>query len=279
MLYPSNWKLDEKIKGEYTAVARLLQQAQKSYAVKLQPLDALVENAAERNMWAEPYTNLLGFNMTEFDRVVAIDSSSMVRHNLDELFLIPSTPLAMPYVYFGEPDGWQFSSQLMIITPSKQSFARISEAVNGSQFMEHDTAILERLFYGQIIKIPQRPFALMSGEYRRASHDRYIGNRFPKVWDPDRILSEARILHFSDYPLPKPWEMASREMLNRHMPQCKSSEFGATDCKDREVWTDIYREYRNKRETVCGAEFGAVLKEGPLDEESARARMRILHVE
>jgi len=279
MLYPSNWDLEETIDGELTPIARTIKQAQKSYFVKIRPLDALVQNITGENIWAEPYTKFLGFSITDFERVLVIDPDSVVKQNLDELFLIPQAPVAMPYVYLGKQEGWQFSTQVMLITPSANSFTQISDAIRGAQSTEYDTTILETLFHGQIIKIPQRPFALLSGEYRRTSHRQYMGLRFPKKWDPDYIQQETRIMHFSDYPLPKPWARASQELLNKNMPQCQRSEwFGASNCRDREVWMKMYSDYRERRKAVCGAQFEAVLKEGP-EEEARRGRTRVSRID
>lgn len=281
MLYPSDWDLEEKDGNEYTPVARLLQQAKKNYYVKLRPLDALVQNdTAAREMWSGPYTKLLGFNLTEFDRVLAIDPASIVRQNLDELFLYPAAPLAMPYIYFGRVNGWHFSTQLTLMTPSTTSFSRVSEAIKGAPATEYDSAILETLFRGQIIKIPQRPFAFLSGEYRRTSHEHYIGNRWPKKWDPDRMLGEARLLHFADDPLPKPWVKASQDLVNRNMPSCRRSEwFGASDCRDREVWSKLYWDYADMRKAVCGTSFEVVPRDGPAIQETEKGRERTFHVD
>jgi hypothetical protein len=278
MLYPSSWDLDEKVGREYTPIAWMLQQAQNNYYVKLRPLDALLnrQKTATGHTWTDPYTKFLGFNLTEFDRVLAIDTASVVKQNLDELFLIPAAPVAMPYIYYGQAKGWHFSTQLTLMTPSAKSFAQISKAIQTLSPTEDDLSVLETLFHGQIIRIPQRPFALLAGEYRRKSHAHYIGNRWPKKWDPDYMLGESRILHFSDHPIPKPWIKASQVLLNRNMPKCKNSEwFGASNCRDRAVWLKLYRDYADMRKAVCGNSFEVV----PMDEETGKGSGRIIHPE
>jgi len=63
-------------------------------------------------------------------------------------------------------------------------------------------------------------------------------------------------LHFSDWPVPKPWMRASQEVLNRYMPKCRKSEwFGASNCRDRAVWLKLYVDFAVRRKAVCGVGF------------------------
>ncbi|TVY16066.1 Glucose N-acetyltransferase 1 [Lachnellula arida] len=226
MLYPSSWDPNEvdKIDQSLTPVARLLQAAVSDYFVKLQPIEVLHQNGTTEKTWADSYTKLLAFNLTDFDRVLAIDSDSVVLQNLDELFLLPEAPLAMPFVYWGEPQGWQFSSQMMLITPSADAFSKIEAAI------------------------------------REAKKDE------SQKWDPDTMKSEAKFIHFSDYPIPKPWMRAPKDLLNKHMPKCRQSEwFGATDCRDRTIWLKLYYDFAMRRKAVCGPGFELQSQELPPD--------------
>jgi lipopolysaccharide biosynthesis glycosyltransferase len=264
MLYPSSWDPNEineySPSQDLTHIARLLQSASRDYYVKLQPIDVLHQNGTTQETWADSYTKLLAFNLTSFDRVLALDSDSIVLQNLDELFLLPSAPVAMPYVYWGSPTGWLFSSQMMLITPSATAFSQISSAIKGAKADEYDMDILNTLFRNRILRIPQRPYNLLSGEFRRTNHKQYLGpasqRAYAKPWDPDAILAEARFLHFSDWPVPKPWMRASQEVLNKYMPKCRKSEwFGASNCRDRAVWLKLYVDFAVRRKTVCGVGF------------------------
>jgi hypothetical protein len=62
-------------------------------------VELLYQNKSAQVTWANSYTKLLAFNLMEFDRVLAIDSESAVLQNLDELFLLPASPLVLPYIY------------------------------------------------------------------------------------------------------------------------------------------------------------------------------------
>jgi len=275
MIYPSSWdpnEIDEVSPfQELTPIARLLQQAQNDYYVKLQPVDVLHQNGTKETTWADSYTKLLAFNLTQFDRVLALDADSVVLQNLDDLFLFQKAPLAMPYVYWGEPTGWSFSSQMLLITPSASSFQLIESEIKKAKPDEYDMDILNSLFKNKILQIPQRPYNLLSGEFRRRKHAAYMRSHprpfsRDQKWDPDFILSEAKFLHFSDWPIPKPWMRAKKEELNKYMPKCLQGEwFGASDCRDRAVWLKLYYDFAVKRQAVCAEGFELQSQELPQD--------------
>jgi alpha-N-acetylglucosamine transferase len=269
MLYPSHWdpnETDDYDQGlSLTPIARLLQQAQKDYYVKLRPVEVLHQNNTAQETWADSYTKLLAFNLTEFDRVLAIDSDSVVKQNLDELFLLPDAPVAMPLLYWGEPVGWAFSSQLMLIKPSAEEFEKIKKAIKQAKPDEYDMDIVNSLYKSHILRIPQRPWNLLSGEFRRRNHAAYLGSGSAK-WDPDAILSEAKFMHFSDWPIPKPWMRAPKDLLNKYMPECVQSEwFGASNCRDRAIWLKLYYDFAISRKSVCGPGFELQSQELPMD--------------
>jgi len=57
---------------------------------------------AEAGTWSDSYTKLLAFNQTQYDRVLSLDSDSTVLKPMDELFLLPDCPVAMPRAYWLE---------------------------------------------------------------------------------------------------------------------------------------------------------------------------------
>jgi alpha-N-acetylglucosamine transferase len=260
MLYPSNWDLEEVNKtnsaNSLTATARLLQQAARESYVKLQPVDALNTNNTSPLQWTNSaYTKLLAFNLTSFSRVLVLDPASKVLQNMDEPFLLPRAPIAMPYIYFGDPTGWAFSSHLMLVSPSQSSFQVVERAVKAARGRSHDVEIINQLFPSETQRLDHKRYGLFTGELRRKSHVEYLGSSTAK-WDLDAILAKAKYLYYSDSPIPKPWFKASQDLLNRHMPKCVKSEwFGASNCRDREMWFKLYADYARKRKVICGVDF------------------------
>ncbi|PQE13232.1 glucose N-acetyltransferase 1 protein [Rutstroemia sp. NJR-2017a BBW] len=151
---------------------------------------------------------------------------------------------------------WQDSyTKLLAFNLTHNLFQQVESAVQHAEPHESDMDILLTLFPTSILAMPQRPYNLLSGEFRRKSHIEYLRNT-TETWDPENILGEASYMHFSDWPIPKPWIRATKEELNRYMPSCGRSEwFGATDCRDRTVWLGLYGMYARRRKEVCGLGF------------------------
>jgi hypothetical protein len=77
-------------------------------------------------------------------------------------------------------------------------------------------------------------------------HRKYLGGG---KWDPEKVLEEAKFVHFSDDPLPKPWEVTQRE-LEKMKPECGKEDVGREDCRNRDVWLEFYRDFKERRR-VC----------------------------
>lgn len=273
MIYPSHWDPDEKDDSpqeEYTAIARLLRRARDLH-VKLHPVAALHQNSIERYMWGKSYTKLLAFNLTQFDRVLVIDPNGAVLHNMDALLLLTEADVAMPYVYWGKSAGWDYTSHLLLLKPSTANFKKVETAVQKAATDEYDVDILKNVFKSKVIRMPQKPYNLLSGEFRRTDHEAYLSptsspNTFhpSEKWDPEVAINRATYVQFSDWPLPKPWMRASQSKLNTYMPVCQKSEwFGATDCRDRNVWNKLYSDFEARRMGVCGGGFEVRTEELP----------------
>ena len=62
-------------------------------------------------------------------------------------------------------------------------------------------------------------------------------------------------MHFSDWPLPKPWNPTLKSDIEKVQPACADKEDGTKDCSSREGWLEIYQDFRDRREKVCSDEF------------------------
>lgn len=169
---------------------------------------------------------------------------------MDELFLLPSAPVAMPRAYWLEDKPNFLSSQLVLVEPSTFEMDRVVRAFEHRSSTDFDMEIVNDLYGKDCIIVPHRRYDLLSGEFRKTEHYLYLGSK-EELWDPERAYDEAKFLHFSDWPLPKPWIQSSENQKNEIAPRCKaSSDGGPEDCRDKEKWLFIYQDFGDRRE-VC----------------------------
>ncbi|EME44314.1 glycosyltransferase family 8 protein [Dothistroma septosporum NZE10] len=253
MMYPDAWSTTDA-----TSRGRLLLKARDEYRVILQPV--VVQHYSENGTtWADIFTKLLAFNQTAFQRVLSLDSDATVVQPLDELFLMPPAPVAMPRAYW-LTDKPTLSSQLVLVEPSKFEMSRVLAALRHRKYNEFDMEIVNDLYGKNCIVIPHRRYDLLSGEFRNTEHSLYLGSN-EESWDPDAAYQEAKFLHFSDWPLPKPWLPTTQKQIDEVVPACWTRDDGTQDCRDRDRWLLVYEDFLERREGsddathVCGSEF------------------------
>lgn len=196
----------------------------------------------------------MAFSLGYYDRVVALDSDITLLASLDELFLLPQTPIAMPRAYWYETKPVPLTSLLMVIKPDVEEFERFKDVISGGgnpmlvNAHKFDMELINDRFEESAMVLPHRPYALLTGEFRRHNHSAYLGNTFEK-WDPEKVLKEAKLVHFSDWPLPKPWIMWPLEGLAEVQPDCDGSHEGS--CAERRLWKQLYADFRQRRKDVC----------------------------
>lgn len=183
---------------------------------------------------------------------------------MDELFLLPSAPVAMPRAYW-LTEKPTLSSQLVLVEPSEFEFHRIQAAFQDRSKNDFDMEIVNDLYGDSCFIIPHRKYDLLTGEFKSGDHSRYLGNT-EEEWDPEKVLEEAKFLHFSDWPYPKPWLHTTKSETDFYKPNCHELDNGEEDCTDQEKWLWIYSDFRERRNKVCGAGFRRVVKREELDE-------------
>jgi hypothetical protein len=128
---------------------------------------------------------------------------------MDELFLLPKTPVAMPRAYWlppthpGGPN--QLTSSVLLLQPSFREFTRIETAVSNAGERDFDMEILNQLYNKTALVLPHRPYFLVTGEFRNnktRGHGAYLGEG--EEWDARKVRREVKYVHFSDWPMPKP---------------------------------------------------------------------------
>ncbi|KAF2764197.1 nucleotide-diphospho-sugar transferase [Teratosphaeria nubilosa] len=258
--------------GGQSRSSELLSRAQKRFAVHLRPVQLLDERGETSaptadgfSTWDLSITKLRAFELIEYERVLHLDSDITLFTHLDELFLLPKTPLAMPRAYWSEPwerERWgshgSLTSMVLLIQPNPAEMHgmlrtlrewRTDEGRNRSR--AYDMELLNHRFASSAMVLPQRPYGLLTAEFRAENHEPYLGTvnapaSMTAQWDADQILKEAKLVHFSDWPLPKPWVMWPHDGLMEMQPKC-----AVPPCREREIWKNLYEDFRKRRKEHC----------------------------
>lgn len=201
--------------------------------------------------------------MTTYRRVLQIDSDTLILQNLDELFFLPSSTVAMPRAYWNSNENMKLTSLLVLLEPSYKEYKALMEKVQGVEAGQlgtdrdeshelYDMELLNGRYGGSALVLPHRQYGLVTGEFRTKDHQKFLGNDY-ETWNPDKVLGEAKLVHFSDWPLPKPWIMWPHGQLAKMQPVCDHNPGTPQEsgCRDREVWKQLYEDFRLKRKEVC----------------------------
>lgn len=191
---------------------------------------------------------------------------------MDELFLLPTAPVAMPRAYWLPEKPFFLSTQLILAEPSEVEFAHVLAAFKHLDNNTFDMEIVNDLYGKDYIIIPHRRYDLLTSEFRAQEHHLFLGSK-KELWDPDEVYKEAKFLHFSDWPLPKPWRFSSPKDREKIAPKCLMRGDGTEDCRDRDMWYFVYQDFHDRREVrplarvpgrgrvndfeqrVCGSDF------------------------
>jgi alpha-N-acetylglucosamine transferase len=211
--------------------------------------------------WADSYTKLLAFNQTQYDCVLSVDSDSILLQAMDELFFLPPAPVAMPCAYWISLEK-AFSSHVLQIKPSETELTRIMERVQAAVYGEYDMEIVNQLYRDSALMFPHRRYALLSGAFCNENHALYLGSAI-SIWDPVSVYDEIKLIHFSDWPLPKPWKPMPEEKRLETQPNCTLTADGMEDCTARSIWNRLYTDFRAKRK-ICNTN-GNISRNNPTD--------------
>ncbi|KAF1969190.1 nucleotide-diphospho-sugar transferase [Bimuria novae-zelandiae CBS 107.79] len=249
MMYPKEWQLAG---SSPTAASNHLIQARDQYHTKLIPITVQHSTKGDPT-WQDSFTKLLAFNQTQYKRLISLDSDAT---HMDELFLTPlgSSPVAMPRAYW--LDQPFLSSQIILLAPSATEWGRVQRFIDQKD-SGFDMDILNTLYRDSCIVLPHRPYNLITAEFRAGAgnHAKYLGSEEAR-WNASAVLNEAKFVHFSDWPLPKPWIKAADGVVAETVPKCTGGQNGeGMECADRDVWMGLYRDFSERRQRVCGRHY------------------------
>ncbi|KAE8393606.1 hypothetical protein BDV23DRAFT_170043 [Aspergillus alliaceus] len=196
------------VTGSFTQ-SRSLRKVRDEYGVKLMPMQ--MEFKILPKTWAFSYMKPLAFHQTQYDR------------HMDELFLLPPYPIAIPRAYRLNTSDIKLCTRVMLVQPSEFEFHRILRSIDAGGPPEYAMEVMNILYKRNALVLPHR-FTL--SVYMVSSLE---------SWDPDRVLSEAKYLHFSDWPVFKPWIETPAEMMEAEQPACDRP-YQRQTCHAHELW-------------------------------------------
>lgn len=268
LMYPREWDSSSPKDRNF----ELLRLAEANYNVKLQPVTVISHSGDAKpgtldnpSTWDTSITKLRAFELDEYERVLHIDGDVLLRQHMDELFLLPKTQMAMPRAYW-EPSTTghhRLTSNLMLLEPNRLEFQNmvkiLSKWKTNPEYRvgkKYEMDLLNHRFGDSAMVLPHRPYYLRSSEFRSDNHDTYLGitsgpsGHLPArmKWDAQRVLEEAKVIQFSDAPLPKPWIMWPMEGLREMQPDCGGSHLA---CPERKAWKSLYDDFRKRRKAIC----------------------------
>ena len=267
LLYPREWNAERADPEDRNS--QLLIRAKGKYGVKLKPTQLLGLDGPEEpgpldkpSGYETSITKLRVFELDNYERVLIFDTDVTVQQHLDDLFNLPNTPAAMPRAYWSDRprDQWPLSSVMMLLEPNAAETKNLWETLqkwrlqpDRDESQHYDEELLNDRFGASALVLPHRPYILQTNEFRKSNHSAWLGSfsgppSLPR-WDPFRAVKEAKLIHFSDWPLPKPWIMWPPEGLVEMQPDCGGAHTGT--CGDREVWKDLYDDFRRRRKDLC----------------------------
>ena len=249
LLYPTGFSLDRE-----GLEAQFLKKARDQYNAVLQPIEVQRRDGDDPT-WAKSYTKLLAFNQTSYTRILHLDSNSTILQSMDELFLLPPSPAAMCRSYWEEQP--KLSGQMLLLEPSAHEFARLEKAVAVTGPKDYDMEILNALYRDSALILPHKIYDLYTREFTPqrntgSKHEKYLGDESAQ-WDPDTALKTAKFIHFSDWPLPKPWIKPNATLFDEVKPPCVTDiASGGEDCRDRDIWLGFHEDFKRRRKEICG---------------------------
>ncbi|KAK3058319.1 hypothetical protein LTR09_001397 [Extremus antarcticus] len=267
LLYPEEW--DSPSSGSDARNGQMLKRARKDYGVKLRPIQLLsINGPAEPGTFKHPsdygtsITKFRLFELDEYDRVLHFDGDSILQQHLDELFQLPPTAMAMVRAYWSDRprDSWPLATTLMLLKPDIAETKNLYETLQWRRLQpdrddsrHYDSDLLNDRFGSSALVLPHRPYLLQTSEFRWDDHSAWLGSYGAPAsavkWDPHIALAEAKLIHFSDWPLPKPWVMWPRDGLTEIQPSCGGSHVAS--CDEREIWKQLYEDFRRRRRDIC----------------------------
>jgi hypothetical protein len=186
-----------------------------------------VDQYTKLNLWS--LDAVLGIQ-----RVVYLDSDTLVQRNFDELFELPFPFAAVSDVYGDSGFKLHFNAAVLALHTNSTTFESLRARIADARFNPHEAeqSFLNVYFGADAVRLPYVYNANLA-----------IRERSPALWDA--LRDELRIIH---YTLPKPFpkdgnEIVEGERLERAVDKARKDR-GGVHAEAVDWWFTAYNEFR-----------------------------------
>lgn len=137
------------------------------------------------------------FKLTQYDKLLFMDSDSMPLQNLDHMFMFPDMPVVAPCPYWEPKQQPKFVSWLMLVMPNENSFKKLLKRASDMP-SQADMETFNDVFKKEMILLPSY-YGLLNSEWENDGNIAFHNH------DKD-IYTKAPIVHYTIKG--KPWQHA-----------------------------------------------------------------------
>ena len=143
------------------------------------------------------FTKLRAWELTDFDKVVMLDADTIILKNVDDLFDRPALSAAPDFLL---PD--RFNSGVMVLEPSRETFARMLEALAAAPSYDGGDQGFLNTFFADWYAMPAAHRLPAGYNLHHFIYQFMSGHPSLRA----EVQREARIIH---YTVQKPWKVRS----------------------------------------------------------------------
>ena len=175
--------------------------------------------------YADCFTKLIFFNMTQYERVIFLDVDVLVLKPLDALFRLPDVPIASPIAYWLDPP--MFTAAFLVIKPNVTLFDVLVKKTDDIMkinlfdmdllnfFYRHKDNKYEHFIFPELILLPGYFLTLsphLGKEIMNWTDEERPKKLSTPFLDVDKLNDLTYVVHFSGGP--KPWNLMESKIWN-----------------------------------------------------------------
>lgn len=97
--------------------------------------------------------------------------------------------------------------------------------------------VVNDLYKGMCLVLPNE-YGFLSRELRNTDHAAYLGNSV-EMWNATAEFQRASYIHFSDFPMPKPWLVNQTDLeTTAAAPKCPPN------CEEKRLWMLLHTTFK-----------------------------------